>query len=215
MTQACKKKGLLGLEIVNLCCEVGPEPMTAAAQVESAFSEAARQSCVGTTGGVVPITAENAHAETAGQSGEDPKKPDDRNRRAEQNRRSSKKKRNRKRKAQGNVGVMSTHEAVGTKTRGAVEVSYEITHDPDPLCPTVAGVDKELVPAMKGRGASADHNANAKKVKVAPVEGMGTAENRDSISQAGPEKTEVGSAEVARVEAGFSDEEPFCDFWKD
>ena len=45
-------------------------------------------------------------------------------------------------------------------------------------------------------------------MKVGPVEGMGTAENRDSISQVGSEKTEVGSAEVARVESGSSDEEP-------
>ena len=143
MTQACKKKGLLGLEIVNLCCEVGPEPMTAAAQVESAFSEAARQSCVGTTGGVVPITAENAHVETDSQTVEELNQPKGRNRRAEQSSRSSQKAKNRKRIAQGNVGVTSTDAAVGAKSRGAVETSYEVTHDPDPLCRTVAGVDNQ------------------------------------------------------------------------
>jgi hypothetical protein len=61
---------------------------------------------------------------------------------------------------------------------------------------------------MTGRGASADHNTNAKKVKVAPVEKMGAAENSNSITQAGLEKAGVGNTELARVEAGSSDEEP-------
>jgi hypothetical protein len=182
--------------------------MTAAAQVESAPSEGGSKCFDGTAVGHLLITAEIAHAESVSLSGEDPKKPEGRNRRAEQNRRSSQKEKNRKRKAQENVGAMSTHEAEGTKTRGAVETSYEITHDPDPLCPTVAGVDKKLASAMTGRGASTYHNANAKKVQIAPVEKMGAAKNSDFITQAGFEKAGVGNAELARIEAGFSDEEP-------
>ena len=41
------------------------------------------------------------------------------------------------------TAVTSTHAVEGAETRGAVETSYEVTHDPDPLCPTVAGVDNQ------------------------------------------------------------------------
>ena len=71
--------------------------------------------------------------------GKDPKKPEGRNRRAERNRRSSQKDKNRKRKAQGNAGVTVAHEAVGTKTRGADEISSEVAHVPDPWHQTVDG----------------------------------------------------------------------------
>ncbi len=73
--------------------------------------------------------------------------PEERNRRAERNRRSSQKDKNRKRKAQGNVGVMVAHEAEGTKTRGAAETSYEVTHVPDPLHLTVDGGTAEDIQA--------------------------------------------------------------------
>ena len=39
------------------------------------------------------------------------------------------------------TAVTSTHAEDGAKTRGAVETSHEVAHNPDLLCPTVAGVD--------------------------------------------------------------------------
>ena len=51
-----------------------------------------------------------------------------------------------KRKKQVSAGTEATHEAEGAKTRGAVQTSYEITHDLDPLYPTVDGDAKKRAP---------------------------------------------------------------------
>ncbi len=89
------------------------------------------------------ITAENVPEETVSLSDEDSKQPEDRNRRAEQNRRRKLKWKDRRRKAQGTIDAKVTHEAEGAKARGAVETSYGVAHEPDPLYPTVDGDAKE------------------------------------------------------------------------
>ena len=203
------------VETVGLSCEVtvGLGPMIAAAQVESAPSEAGSQFLARTTGAVT-ITAENVNAELDSLCGEDQKKPEGRNRRAKQNRRSSQKDKNRKRKAQENAGVTVTHEAEGTKTRGAAETSSEVTHVPDPLHLTVDG---GIVVDIRAETISSGHYSRPRKSKSARIDhttSMAMAATDEvlsddvPISQAGSEKAEVGSAEDARVEFGSSDEEP-------
>jgi hypothetical protein len=187
--------------------------MIAAAQVESAPSEAENQYLARTTGAVT-TTAGNANAEFDDLCGEDPKKSGERNRRAEQNRRRSQKEKNRKRKAQGNAGVTVPHETDGTKTRGAVETSSEIAHVPDPLHLTVEGGIAEDIQAEMTSPGQFSRPRKSKSARIDDTIPMAMAATdvvlRDDtpISQAGPEKAEVGSAEVARVEFDSWDDEP-------
>jgi len=120
-----------------------------------------------------------------------------RNRRAEQNRRRSQKGKQRRYKALGSVGAEATHEAEGTKTRGAVETSGEIAHVPDSLHPTAEGEATVLTPSLAGLDAepryflgvtdstaeaAADRRAGSKKAKAVRV---------DVVIGTGPKKSKT------------------------